>query len=169
MNNPFLVRTSTRVRDFKLIAQTETDVEGFYIQDDWKVTKDLQFNLGARWDYQQARGNGGVSYLKLNNWFDNLQPRLGFIWDFTGKGKGKVFANYARFLETPIPLDINVRAGSNDTQTDKNFNVNLINAPIATSAIATGFTTRNLGAEATPIDQGLKPQTVNEFSARIRV
>jgi outer membrane receptor protein involved in Fe transport len=164
LNNPFLVRTSTRVRDFKLIAQTETDVEGFYIQDDWKVTKDLQFNIGARWDYQQARGNGGVTYLKLNNWFDNLQPRLGFIWDFTGKGKGKIFANYARFLETPIPLDINVRAGSNDTQTDKNFNVNLINAPIAGSIVATGFGTRNLGAESTPIDQGLKPQTVNEFS-----
>jgi len=164
LNNPFLVRTSTRVRDFKLIAQTETDVEGFYIQDDWKVTKDLQFNIGARWDYQQARGNGGVTYLKLNNWFDNLQPRLGFIWDFTGKGKGKIFANYARFLETPLPLDINVRAGSNDTQTDKNFNVNLINAPIAGSTVATGFGTRNLGAESTPIDQGLKPQTVNEFS-----
>ena len=84
----------------------------------------------------------------MNNWFDNLQPRLGFIWDFTGKGKGKIFANYARFLETPIPLDINVRAGSNDTQTDKNFNVNLINAPIATATLATGFDTRNLGAES---------------------
>ena len=111
-NNPLLVRVTTRVRDFQLDAQTETDVEGFYIQDDWRVTKNLQFNIGARWDYQQARGNEGVTYLKLNNWFDNLQPRLGFIWDFTGKGKGKIFANYARFLETPIPLDINVRAGS---------------------------------------------------------
>jgi outer membrane receptor protein involved in Fe transport len=163
LNNPFLVRASTRVRDFKLIAQTETDVEGFYLQDDWRVTKDLQFNIGARWDYQQARGNDGVSYLKLNNWFDNLQPRIGFIWDFTGKGKGKIFANYARFLETPIPLDVNVRAGSDNTQTDKNFNVNRLNAPL-TSTVATGFATRNLGAHSTPIDEGLKPQTVNEFS-----
>jgi len=163
LNNPFLVRGSTRVRDFKLIAQTETDVEGFYIQDDWKVTKNLQLNLGARWDYQQARGNEGVTYLKLNNWFDNLQPRIGFIWDFTGRGKGKIFANYARFLETPIPLDVNVRAGSAESQTDKQFNVSRLNAPL-TSTVATGFGTRNLGAEPTPIDAGLKPQTVNEFS-----
>lgn len=164
LNNPFLVRASTRVRDFKLIAQTETDVESFYVQDDWRVLGNLQFNFGVRWDFQQARGNNGVSYLSLNNWFDNLQPRIGFSWDPFKKGKTKIFANYARFVETPIPLDVNVRAGSNDTQTDKNFNVNTLNAPL-TSTVATGFGTRNLGAEATPIDAGLKPQTVNDFTA----
>jgi len=163
LNNPFLVRATTRVRDFKLIAKTQTDVESFYLQDDWRVARNLQFNIGVRWDYQQARGNGGVTYLKLNNWFHNLQPRLGFSWDPKGEGKSKIFANYARFVETPIPLDINVRAGSNDTQTDKNFNVNRLNAPL-TATIATGFGTRNLGAESTPIDVGLKPQTVNEWT-----
>src|SRR5215203_2290877 len=163
LNNPFLVRTTTRVRDFKLVAETQTDVESFYVQDDWRVMRNLQFNIGVRWDYQQARGNGGVSYLKLNNWFDNLQPRLGFSWDPKGHGKTKIFANYARFVETPIPLDVNVRAGSDDTQTDKNFNVNRLNAPL-NATVATGFGTRNLGAEATPIDAGLKPQSVNEWT-----
>lgn len=162
-NNPFLVRTSSRVRDFKLVADTTTDVQSFYIQDDYKVTRNLQLNIGARWDFQQAFGNNDVEYLKLNNFWDNFQPRLGFIWDAFGKGKGKFFANYARYLETPIPLDINVRAGSNDTQTDKQFNVNTYGAPL-TSTIATGFGTRNLGAEATPIDGDLKPQTVNEWT-----
>ena len=33
--------------------------------------------------------------------------------------------------------------------------------------MASNFNTRNLGAEPTPIDAGLKPQTVNEFSAGI--
>ena len=160
--NPFLMRASTRVRDFQLVANTETDVESFYFQDDWRVAKNLQFNIGARWDYQQARGNEG-SYLKLNNWFDNLQPRIGFSWDPWSKGKSKIYANYSRYLETPIPLDVNVRAGSNNTQTDKNFNVDRLNAPL-NSNIATGFNTRNLGAASTPIDQGLKPQTVNEFT-----
>jgi outer membrane receptor protein involved in Fe transport len=163
LNNPFLVRTTTRVRDFKLVAQTETDVESFYVQDDWRVARNLQFNLGVRWDFQQARGNGGVSYLKLNNWFHNLQPRIGFSWDPKGEGKSKIFANYARFVETPIPLDINVRAGSDDTQTDKNFNVNTYGAPLS-AIVANGFGTRNLGAHSTPIDVGLKPQTVNEWT-----
>lgn len=163
-NNPFLVRTTTRVRDFRLIAKTKTDVQSFYFQDDYKITRNLQVNMGARFDYQQAKGNGGVEYLKLNNTWDNFQPRLGVIWDPFGKGRGKIFANYARYLETPIPLDVNVRAGSDDTQTDKNFNVNLLNAPL-TSTVATGFGTRNLGAESTPIDANLKPQTVNEWTA----
>jgi len=163
LNNPFLVRNTTRVRDFELVAKTNTDVESWYVQDDYKVAKNFQLNIGVRWDFQQANGNEGA-YLKLNNWFDNLQPRLGFTWDPTGKGKSKVYFNFARFVETPLPLDINVRAGSNDTQTDKNFNVNLINAPTS-ATVATGFGTRNLGAEATPIDSGLKPQTVNEWTA----
>ena len=60
---------------------------------------------------------------------DNMAPRIGFIWDFTGKGKGKLFANWARYIETPLPLDLNVRAGSDTTQTDKNINVSTLNSP----------------------------------------
>ncbi|HEX8369688.1 MAG TPA: TonB-dependent receptor [Pyrinomonadaceae bacterium] len=166
LNNPFLVRLSTRVRDFKLIADTRTDVESFYLQDDIKLSNTVQLNIGARWDFQQAYGNENVKYLSLNNFWHNLQPRIGFIWDFTGQGKGKVFANYARYLETPIPLDLNVRAGSENAQTDKNFNVNRYGAPL-NATVATGFNTRNLGSEPTPIDADLKPQTVNEWNVGI--
>ncbi len=163
-NNPVLVRLTTRVRDFSLNAQTKTDVESFYVQDDWRVARNLQFNIGVRWDYQQAGDANGNTYLALNNWFDNLQPRLGFSWDPWGKGKSKIFANYARFVETPIPLDLNVRAGGGGSQIDKNFNVNRYSAPLI-STVATNFNTRNLGADPTPIDSGLKPQTVNEWTA----
>jgi outer membrane receptor protein involved in Fe transport len=163
--NPFLIRTSTRVRDFRLQApSTETDVESFYIQDDIKISRNFQLNLGLRWDYQQIRGEGDVDYIKLNSFKDNLQPRVGMIWDFTGKGRGKMFLNYARFLETPVPLDINVRAGSDTTQTDLNFNVNTLNSP-PSALIVTDF--GNLGAHATPVDFDLKPQTVNEVTAGI--
>jgi hypothetical protein len=134
-------------------------MEAFYIQDDYKFAKNWQFNIGARWDYEQAIGRGGFSYVKLNNWWDNLQPRLGLVWDFTGKGKGKIFANYAKYIETPLPLDINVRAGSDTTQTDLNFNVSTLNAP------STAYVTAdvgNLGGTHTPIDPGLKPQSIGE-------
>ena len=98
LDNPFLVRVSTRVRDFTLNAQTYTNVQSFYFQDDWRVMNNLQLNIGVRWDFQQSYGNGDATYLKLNDWFDNLQPRLGFSWDPWGKGKTKIFANYARFV-----------------------------------------------------------------------
>ena len=164
-NNPFIIRNTTRVRDFELVGSTYTNAEAFYIQDDYKFAKDWQFNIGVRWDYEQAYNNDGTSYIKFNNFWDNAAPRLGLTWDFTGKGKGKLFANYATFIETPIPLDVNVRAAGGNVQTDKNFNVDRLNGP-AGSLIVPGVSTgsTNLGSDATPIDPGLKPQSIGEYS-----
>jgi outer membrane receptor protein involved in Fe transport len=163
--NPFIIRNTTRVRDFELVGKTYTNAEAFYVQDDYKFARNFQFNIGARWDYEQAYNNDGTSYIKFNNFWDNLAPRIGLIWDFTGKGKGKLFANYATFIEVPIPLDVNVRAAGGDVQTDKNFNVDRINAPagaLIVPGVSTGST--NLGSDATPIDPGLKPQSIGEYS-----
>ncbi|HEY8224689.1 MAG TPA: TonB-dependent receptor [Pyrinomonadaceae bacterium] len=168
--NPILVLSSVRVRDFSLNTgdkPTKTRVEGFYVQDDWRVTNNFQVNVGLRWDYQQAYGTSST-YIKLNNFMDNAQPRLGFIWDFTGQGRGKVFVNFAHFLETPIPLDVNVRAGGDDIQLDRNANVNRLNAANGSTIIAgTASGLGCLGCEATPIDFDLKPQTVNEVVAGV--
>jgi outer membrane receptor protein involved in Fe transport len=163
--NPFIIRNTTRVRDFELVGSTYTNVETFYAGDDWKFARNFQLSFGIRWDYQQSYSNNGGTYLKFNNFDDNAAPRFGFIWDFTGKGKGKLFANYAQYIETPIPLDVNIRAGGGDVQTDKNFNVNTLNAP-AGSLIVPGVSTgaTNLGSDATPADPGLKPQSIREYT-----
>ena len=183
-NSPFLVRTSTRVRDFRLIGTTYTNVESFYVGDDWKIIPTLQVSYGARWDYQQGYNNNGDSYIKFNNFWDNLAPRFGFTWDFTGKGKGKLFGNYAQFIEVPVPLDVNVRAAGGDVQTDKNMNVSRLNGVGATLVPGiSSFTNRagadnilgtaddpvqpgatNLGSDATPLDPGLKPQSIKEIT-----
>src|ERR1043166_6732714 len=161
--NPFLVLSSVRVRDFRLQApKSNTSMEAFYIQDDWKITKNLQINGGLRWDYQQSYGRDHFSYLKLNSFKDNMAPRIGFIWDFTGKGRGKVFANWAKYIETPLPLDLNVRAGSDTSQVDKNINVSTLNSPANSYVVAD---VGNLGSTHTPIDPGLKPQDVKEATA----
>src|SRR6266850_5303316 len=164
---PILVLSSVRVRDFFLntgSGKTTTRVESFYIQDDFRFTKNIQLNGDLRWDYQQAYGTTST-YLKLDNFMHNVQPRAGLIWDFTGKGRGKFFANFARFLETPLPLDINVRAGGDDIQLDKNANVSRLNAGSGSSIIAGSASGLGcLGCEATPPDAGLRPQTVNELT-----
>ena len=90
-----------------------------------------------------------------------MAPRIGFIWDFTGKGKGKIFVNWAKYIETPLPLDVNVRAGSDTTQTDKNINVSTLNAPGGAYVVSD---IGNLGSTHTPIDPGLKPQDIKEWT-----
>src|SRR5687768_12607828 len=163
--NPFLLLDVVRTRDFSLNTQgdfTSTNTQSFYFQDDWKAHRNLQVNMGLRWDFQQAYGLGGGTYLTLNDFVSNTQPRLGFTWDFTGEGRGKLFANFARYLETPIPLDINVRAGTDTIQNDFHSNLSRYSGlPGATVLAAFG----NLGAHQTPFDVGLKPQTVNEWTA----
>ncbi len=166
--NPILVLNSVRARDFFLNTgdgNTSTSVQSFYIQDDFKITRNVQINGGLRWDFQTAKGTDST-YIKLNKFGRNIQPRAGIIWDFTGKGRGKVFANYARYLETPIPLDINVRAGGDDIQQDRNINASQLNAPNGSTILA-GFASGLgcLGCEATPIDYDIRPQTVNEITA----
>jgi len=162
---PFLLRNTTRVRDFRLVGNTSTSVESFYVGDDWKFARNWQASFGGRWDYQQGKANGGGSYIQFNNFWDNFAPRLGLIWDFTGKGKGKLFANYAKFIEVPVPLDVNVRAAGGNVQTDKNMNVDRLNAPagaLVVRGVSTGAT--NLGNDATPIDPGLLPQSTRELT-----
>jgi outer membrane receptor protein involved in Fe transport len=163
--NPFLLLDVVRARSFSLNTlgdKTYTDTQSFYIQDDWKLMRNFQLNIGARWDLQQAYSINGFKYLALNNLFDTLQPRIGFTWDPTGDGRSKIFANYARFVETPIPLDINVRATGEDIQNDWNLNVSRLNGAAGSTAISNFG---NLGNHFTPIDEGLKPQTVNEWTA----
>jgi outer membrane receptor protein involved in Fe transport len=174
--NPFLLLDVVRARDFSLNTKgefTDTKTQSFYFQDDWKATRNLQVNLGLRWDFQQAYSAGGETYLTLNDFVSNTQPRLGFTWDFLGNGNSKFFANYARYLETPIPLDINVRASGNEIQNDFNLNINRLNglpgaacAPVHPEDGCFG-NFGNLGNHATPFDPGLKPQTVNEWTAGI--
>lgn len=171
-NNPFLVRLSTRVLDVKTFVQAHTNVESFYLQDGYQLTRDLQVNVGFRWDLQQAYGQGDKLYLKLNSLRDNLEPRLGLSWDFSGKGRGKLFINYARFIETPIPLRLNVSAGSENSGSFKDFFVNRYAAP-ASATIVPGVASSllvgalNTPAHTTPIDADLKPQSVNEATAGI--
>ncbi|MEJ7711560.1 MAG: TonB-dependent receptor [Pyrinomonadaceae bacterium] len=171
VNNPFLIRNQTRVRDFRLVADTHTDTESFYVQDDYKVIRNVTLNFGVRWDFQQAYGKPGEGEpLKLNDWWHNLQPRLGINWDFTGNGRGKLFASYARYVETPIPLDVNVRALSDTAQTDIQLRLDRNFAPAGSNVVTGlpgGVSAINLGSEHTPPDPDLKPQTVNDLTAGI--
>ena len=74
-----------------------------YAQDDWRVTDRLTVNLGLRYDLDTNLRMNGIydqvladpQYAGLQNFvstdrgndYDNIQPRFGFTYDITGKGR----------------------------------------------------------------------------------
>ena len=60
---------------------------------------------------------------------------------------------------------MNVRAGGGNSQTDKNFNVDTYDGPASVGICCVLVSHAvNLGADQTPVDPGLRPQTVEEYT-----
>ena len=116
---------TTRQRDYTLNEQ------GYFIQDDWRVLRNLTFNLGLRWDiYGSPHEKSGlqgtldqVSALsfssKINNLavvptssfyptdYNNFAPRFGFAWDIFGDGKTALRGNYGIFFDRNFGATVN--------------------------------------------------------------
>jgi hypothetical protein len=102
------------------------DLYALYVQDDWKVTDRMTVNLGLRWDYVQgvqidqsrnpnfltlqAAGRAG----RFNGLYggaldafgdepredkDNIQPRLGMVYDVGGDGRNVVRAGWGVYTD----------------------------------------------------------------------
>ena len=79
----------------------------YFAQDSWQL-KNFTVNVGARaeqWDHYATDGS-------LISEFDlAVAPRLGAVWDVTGKGKMKVSAFYGRYYD-PIRMNMTDFAGT---------------------------------------------------------
>jgi hypothetical protein len=90
-----------------LAPTTSTLNYGAYLRDSYNVgfVPGLTVNAGVRWEGQQAEDSTGKTFIGI---YDNWAPRVGVVYDWTRKGRSKIFASYGRFYES-IPLDINDR------------------------------------------------------------
>jgi len=99
--------------------ETSNQQIGWYLQDDWRVSSRLLVNLGLRWDYESDMFNNDyvtpadqVSQLgflvpanyitdgsKRKAFLGAFQPRLGFSYDLTGKGKTVLFGGLGRYYD----------------------------------------------------------------------
>lgn len=130
------------VRD-KFVADTQTDNVALFVQDAWSIRPNLTLSLGVRYDMQQLRDIDGNIGLAI---YDNIAPRLGFIWDPSQAGKSKVFGSWGRFYES-VPVGVN----------DRSFSLegNSITYEDYGGAIL-------LGGENSPVQRGLKGQYTDE-------
>jgi hypothetical protein len=90
---------------------------GFFLQDDWRVSRNLTLNLGLRYDYytwptevanRQANfdiqtgslliaGQGGNSESLIPTDKNNFAPRIGFAYDLSGDGNTVIRGGYGIF------------------------------------------------------------------------
>ena len=75
----------------------------FFVEDRWRVSNNLTFNVGLRYDHQ-----------KIIPASDNdFAPRGGFAWDVTGQGTTVVHGGIGRFNAfLPVSVDLNIQQNS---------------------------------------------------------
>lgn len=105
--------------DYDQDSEGETDEMALFIQDQLRLGSRVTLNLGVRFDSSQSTGSRSAEFAardrELDFGFgDMIAPRVGAIIDVTGDGKSKLYGHFGRFYES-VPLDINVRAFSNET------------------------------------------------------
>ncbi len=83
---------------------TDTRYHAGFLQDTWSIGSRITIKPGLRFEQQELNGTGN-RYVFAHNW----APRIGVIFDPTGKHHSKFFANWGRFYEK-VPLDIAIRS-----------------------------------------------------------
>src|SRR5258708_3596824 len=90
-----------------------TNDHAFFVQDDWKILPRITLSLGMRYEYQQlpktfaSLVNPTIPQTaQLPRDQNNFGPRIGFAWDFTGKGntvlRGGYGIYYGRIIKTAV-------------------------------------------------------------------
>ena len=165
-----------RFQDDTVSAVTHNTSVAFFVQDTWNVLDRVVLDIGVRGEKQlmyadsktlDANGNP-VNGAGIN--LTNVMPRVGLVYDFTGRGLSKVYGSYGRFYEY-IPLDLADRALSAEQSLDLRKDPNNCSNPadlrtcaIIPNAFGAGRTFAFTGGAAgTSVDPHLQGQYTDEY------
>ena len=142
------------------VRETTQNYWSLFVQDKFEVGQNLAFNLGLRYEQQELVGNIiGVT------WKNNWSPRLGVVYDPSGEGRSKIYANYGRFF-AKIPNDLPARVFGNDAGlTRADYFDDAMTMPIPDGVLAGGTTThlQLAGLGAADVDPNSKSSSVDEI------
>ncbi len=105
--------THSRIATGNTDRESEQNAHGLYVQNSWRVRRDLTLNLGLRWDYfgvigekkgrfstyDPASGLRLVNPLHEKDW-NNYSPRVSFAWDIGGRNKTVVRGGVGAFYDS---------------------------------------------------------------------
>ena len=78
---------------FQLSQGTDLSSDALYINDKWDLNNRFSFNIGVRYDANDAKDADGEQISDDSN----ISPRLGVNYDVQGNGRHRLTANYARY------------------------------------------------------------------------
>jgi hypothetical protein len=139
-----------------------------FVEDEWKIGNSLTVRPGLRYEQETLSGSEVKDFSLENNW----APRLGVIWDPTGKGVSKLFASYGRYYAR-VPNDLAARALSADASItadyfDSNLTQPVPDGTVTVNALNGATTTTHftlLGGNPDDIDPKAKLSYYNEWVA----
>ena len=146
--------------------ETTQHYAALFVEDEWKVGSSITIRPGVRYEQETLSGSIVQDFSLKNNW----APRIGGVWDPSGSGKGKVFANYGRYYAR-VPNDLAARALSSDASItadyfDQGLTSPVPNGVVTTNALTGDVTTTHftlLGGGADDIDPDARLSYYNEW------
>lgn len=78
----------------QLSQGSDLGTDSFFVNDRWDLNNRLSFNLGARYDRNDAYDSSGALIADDAN----VSPRVGVTWDLAGNGRNRVNASFSRYV-----------------------------------------------------------------------
>ncbi|MDH3493017.1 MAG: TonB-dependent receptor [Acidobacteriota bacterium] len=86
---------------FATLGSAKSTNKALYVQDSWRATDRLTFNVGVRIENEIVPSFGAAQTTEniVFGWGDKIAPRFGVAFDLTGDGKTKLFGSYGWFYD----------------------------------------------------------------------
>ncbi len=146
-------------------GEFEVENTALYIEDNWKIAKNLMLYGGMRWESFDNMNSDGVSFVKAERL---PAPRLGAAWDVNGDASMKIYANLGRYY-IPVASNTNIRATRGELFTHQFYSYNgrdpVTQAPLGTVEVGSPQVNGDgsLPLPSTIADVNLKPMSQDEL------